>query len=557
MKNLISTQWTVDQLVQYFAEGRIAVPEIQRDVVWDADQVKELVDSISRGYPCGSIILWEPRLRDAKLIRDMIRPERLKLFEGRLPTYFLLDGQQRLTSLVSLILPRETLREKLPEVDEEDMPAMLFGNLKKFPREIEASADGSSYKFPWVLLNRLFDTELFGDSKFGSLSKEQRHQLDTFAQGIRNYQFPVQIIQDRDYETVGEIFSRVNSSGTSLTGAEIHLAKIVPRWQGITPEFRIFLEDLREKDYELDLTFLLRGIAAVECGVPNIGKLADKVAAKVVEKRHLDRTWRCVKQATKAIIRILQQELYLDKTKFFTSKNVLVPLVYYAAKDNSASLCKKDVMRFFLFSQLSEHYSSASETKLRRDLRTLTEPSTVRQGLSDLADNVEREARQYYRGLKIRPDDVAGSASKNVMVLLMYIIFQREGAGNFGLGRTPSLNDIHSTKTQLHHIFPFNFMMTDKSALKFRDENEYGSAEYREMVNDIANLTFLSQSKNAEIGDEEPWVYLRNHTTKVSRRAHCIPEDESLWRPQRYADFICERRRLIAARINALLKTLL
>ena len=155
MDNLITTQRSVGSLVQDFEQGNIAIPEIQRDVVWTSDQVKELVDSVIQCYPCGSLILWEPRTKDERLVRTMIRPERLERHKDQLPQYFLLDGQQRLTALASVLLRREVLRDLLCEV-EEDMP-FLYGNLRKLPREIEATTDGGSYKFPWVLLNRLFD----------------------------------------------------------------------------------------------------------------------------------------------------------------------------------------------------------------------------------------------------------------------------------------------------------------------------------------------------------------------------------------------------------------
>jgi uncharacterized protein with ParB-like and HNH nuclease domain len=95
MDNLITTQKSGSDLIGQFQTGVLAIPEIQRDVIWDSDQVRGLIDSINSGYPCGSLILWEPREKDASLVRSMIRPERLEQQKGILPRYFLLDGQQR------------------------------------------------------------------------------------------------------------------------------------------------------------------------------------------------------------------------------------------------------------------------------------------------------------------------------------------------------------------------------------------------------------------------------------------------------------------------------
>jgi uncharacterized protein with ParB-like and HNH nuclease domain len=142
MGGLITFQRTVGDLVQDFAKGELAIPEIQRDVVWKPEQVRQLISSIFSQYPCGPLIFWEPRKRDSGLLRSMIRPERLSLYNGKLPKYFLLDGQQRLTALASVLLPRPRLKEMLLEI-EEDMP-YIFCHLQRFPRELEARTDPSA-----------------------------------------------------------------------------------------------------------------------------------------------------------------------------------------------------------------------------------------------------------------------------------------------------------------------------------------------------------------------------------------------------------------------------
>ncbi|MEK7856589.1 MAG: hypothetical protein AAB288_10905, partial [Acidobacteriota bacterium] len=360
-----------------------------------------------------------------------------------------------------------------------------------------------------------------------------------------------------DYAMVGEIFTRVNSAGTQLTGAEIHLARIVPRWKGITREFRNYRRELAQKNYDLDLTFLMRAITVIECNVPQIKKLADKIDKDRPSRTHLNKTWRQSRSAIDRMIRILQGNLSLDKSKFFTSKNTLVPLAYSLAKAPHSQNVARNVRRFFVLSQLSEHYGPAAEGTLRRDFRTLTDPSTTPQkGLAELVDVVDSEARQYYRGLRIKPDDVAGRPSRNVLVLLMYILMKQLRATDWGTGIRPTLDEIEPTETHLHHIFPFNFISKNKAAQKWYLDNDYSLADFRAEVNDIANLTFISQAKNSEILDAPPWQYLPNETTRDMRKAHFIPEDQDLWKAERFAQFLNERRRLISQAMNSLLKHL-
>lgn len=552
MENLTTTTKSVSELVELFETGLIEVPEIQRDVVWESDKIKALVDSISKGFPCGSLILWEPREKDKGLVRLMVRPERLEKNKSDLPRYFLLDGQQRLTALSSVLLKRELLKKLLIEI-EEDMP-YIYINLKRFPKEIEATNAPSGYNPPWILYNKLFEETLSTDPIYSKLDSDKKETIRRYIQKIRDYQFPIQIIRDQEYETVAEIFTRVNSLGTPLTGAEIHLSKIVPHWAGITREFREYRKGVRKSNYDLDLTFLMRAITAIECKVPQIKKLSEKISKDHLTRNQLNRTWKKVKTSTNKIIKILQKQLYLDKSKYITSKNTLVPLVYYVITEQR-SVAIRNIKKFFIFSQLSEHYGSAAESTLRKDFKILTE-ALPRHGLEELVENVEYESRRNYRGLKIKPEELYKLPSKSVLLLLMYMLMRRNNATDWGSSPRMPLDEIEPINTQLHHIFPFNLMINDKNALKRHEDRGQSLAKYREDVNSMANLTFLSQIKNASIGDISPSQYLLNETTREIRKAHFIPEDPELWKTENFMEFLEVRSGIIAEAITRFVKRL-
>jgi len=556
MTRLLTCQKPVTDLVREFAEGDLAIPEIQRDVVWKPEQVKKLIGSIFCQYPCGSLIFWEPREKDAALVRSMIRPERLDQHKDKLPKYFLLDGQQRLTALASVLLPRPQLKEVLAEI-EEDMP-YIFCDLKRFPNELEATNDTSGYSFPWFSLLEVLDGSLgqredirqrLGDAKFKNIIAQ--------AQQLGNYQFPVQIIQERNYADVAEIFARVNSLGTPLTGAEIHLAKLVPYWKGITKDFREYRKELRDKKYDLDLSFLMRAITAVECDTAQIAKLTQRMARDHLTPKHLKQSWRKARQAIDRVVAVLESELSLDRARYLPSKNALIPLVYYLTRDKSKTKSTRQMLRFFIFSQLSERYGGGTETTFRADFRVLTDQNaTPRQNLEGLAEAAAAEARQYYRGLKVRPTDVSGPPAKNVMLLLMYVLMRQQKATDWGTEARTPLKDIEPADMHLHHIFPFNFMVKDKSAKAYAESQDLNPSEFRSWVNDIANMTFLRSSTNIRIGDLPPWQYLAQETTKEMRKAHFIPEDHALWTPERFGDFLEARSTLIAKAATRLLKSL-
>ena len=124
-----------------YANSEIAIPEIQRDFVWDAERVAKLLDSLRMDYPSGAVILWRPEFKTRSEFEMLIRPERLHLYKDRLPTFLLLDGASSGSPpFASVILPANQVMGSLGE--EVDLPH-LFINLKTL--KIEAKKDPSSF----------------------------------------------------------------------------------------------------------------------------------------------------------------------------------------------------------------------------------------------------------------------------------------------------------------------------------------------------------------------------------------------------------------------------
>src|SRR5207244_775810 len=123
----------------------------------------------------------------------------------------------------SVLLDRAEVKKILVEVEDE-MP-YVFANLKRFPLstkqvavpELETTTDPAGYSFPWIMFNKLFDGS-FHSEDLSRLRPGTTEAIRNYIQRLRDYKFPVQIIRDRDYSSVAEIFTRVNSAGTQLTG---------------------------------------------------------------------------------------------------------------------------------------------------------------------------------------------------------------------------------------------------------------------------------------------------------------------------------------------------
>jgi hypothetical protein len=549
------------ELIDQFRSGWIQIPEVQRDVVWDDEKVLKLYESIQSDYPCGSLILWEPTESGARLICDLVRPEILDSYRRNDPKYrphqFLVDGQQRLTALTALAYGSGYISQREPEA-EYDWPR-FYVNLRRPADAKPVDPEDKQPKFPWVPMEEFYDGSYVHRPEFSTLDVAARDQAQTCRDRFRSYKFPVQVVKGFDYATVGEVFARVNSEGTPLTGAEIHIARIIPRWRGITREFRAFLREVRaERNYELSLDFLIRCLTVLYTDGPRISKFSEAIAEGEVSRRELDKLWRRCKAGTLKLIGLLEKHGFQDRSRYFTSKNVLVPLLYYVSHEDAPKSRWKPVIRFFYLAQLGEHYSGGTEGVLRGDMKEMLDNDRIADGLLDLCDNARADARRERRlkGFVLPRDEISGLPSKNPVLTLMYAVLRRAGAKDFGLGTDVPLHRVAPDEMQVHHIFPAEVLRTDKHFQQYCRDEELKPSEVSALINDAANLTFISKKQNVSIGAGVPSQYLSTVTRLSNLKAHFVPTDRDLWRTPNYLDFLDARRRLLAKAINSYLRSL-
>jgi hypothetical protein len=552
------TSHSVKVLTDLYANGDIAIPEIQRDFVWKAPRIKALVDSINHDYPSGAIILWQPGFKGPEL-EMLIRPERLHLYKERPPKYLLVDGQQRLTALCSVILPLHDVIESLGE--EVDLPT-LYINVKTLA--IEEKSDPSFASNNEVLLNRMLSaekddsgltavlTELSGRK---DITAAHRNNLREFRERILQYSYPVQVLDGHSYKTVAEIFRRVNSQGKVLVTAELELAKIVPHWKGFAAHLRKFIKELRREGFNAGLPFYMRCLAFIATNWPPIKSFSDHVekGEDRFQPAELEKHWQKTKRAIKKVHASLRRSK-IDRTELITSHNAMVPMAYALANDRKNKISDALLAKWLVFSMVGGHYAKAAETALRKDSYLLT-------GSGDMHNRFEKLYRRMVKSdlisTRFEASDFEGPPARNPAMLCIYQSLCHKGAVDFDVaGRKeappiPELANYH-----LHHIFPVEFMLADDDAETYRKQNRLSRPEFKEQINDVANLSFISLAANQGIKKRPPYDYLAKLTTTKNLEAHCIPKDAELWRPENFDRFCEERRRLLAKAMNSYIRCL-
>jgi len=200
--------YTVDDLVVAALEGRMRIPEFQRPLRWQWEDVRRLFDSIVKGYPIGNLLLWKRLAPAAQIKLGGLRIDAKEFGEG----WWVVDGQQRLTSLANA----------LSEEGSKDERFALAYNLR-LENFVKPSREDDGYIVP---LHVLFDLQrlIRWFTKEHPEASEKLDEASRVTKAIRQYQVPAYLVDQNDEAVLRDIFDRMNNYGKRLSRAEIFSA---------------------------------------------------------------------------------------------------------------------------------------------------------------------------------------------------------------------------------------------------------------------------------------------------------------------------------------------
>lgn len=560
---------TVEELVGMIERGELRLPEMQRRYVWRSPRVRDLLDSLYRGYPSGAILLWETA--EAVPLRDFAVDQQANPYNS---TRLLLDGQQRLTSLSAVIrgkpvsvrgrkkpvellfnlehpdeLPLTEVEEDGDDGDEdddeltaEDADASEDELMRRFERMTFVVAQKKLEVRPeWVCVSDVFGTdedapflERAGIEKVSDPRFKKYSQRLARLRGIRKYMYRMDVLERTlSYDEVTEIFVRVNSLGAKLRSSDLALAQITAKWRGSLGVFQKFQTRCDKLGFELDLGLHLKNLVAFATGQSRfltVGNLTTE---------SLQTAWGACVPGMEFAINFAKNNAGIDGPTLLSSPFLLVALGYYGhargyqlGPEEAAKL-----RHWVLVANAKGRYSRGStETLLDQDLATIKQGG----GASEL---LERLRLQVGR-LDVSPEELEGRNQRSALFKTMFLAFRDAGAKDWRSNIAIALDHAGAQhRLQFHHIFP-------KAVLK-------ASHTPRE-ADDIANLCFISGKQNRQISDTPPVDYFPEIQKKAGAGAfelQCIPTAPEVLAVGAYRAFLVERRRAIAARLNAFLGT--
>jgi len=563
----------VGELVGMIGRGDLRLPEMQRRYVWPATRVRDLLDSLYRGYPSGTILIWET---------DQEAPARDLAVAQEKPAFMtqklLLDGQQRLTSLAAVMngepvtvrnrkrpidilfnlehpegppvelteveddseFPLLEAGDDEPEDDAEDEEMTIQQRLSRrtfvvssrqllaIPTWVKVSDVLDGKKSDWALLKPL------GLQPDDPLYEKYTQRLQKLRQ-IKNYPYVMQVLErDLAYEEVAEIFVRVNSLGVKLRGSDLALAQVTARWKNSLKLFEDFAEELEKSWFTVDVGLLVRAMVVFATHQSRF-----KTVQSISVPR-MQAAWDQAKQGLQFAVNFLRTNAGIEDESLLTSPLIIIAIAAFGLiKDGVLTAQEqKELLKWVLVANARGRFSRGStETILDQDLNVIFKGAGI--------DELFALMLQQLGRLHVQPEDFAGRGARSTLFSTSYVTLKARGAKDWRSGLGLSLT--HQGKmhyVEYHHIFP-------KSLLA---KYGYDKAE----INEIANIAFISGRANRGILNKEPRKYLPEvtaHQGEEALKTHLIPTDPSLWELDRYRDFLDWRRRELTSAVNSFLET--
>ena len=504
----------IGDLLEQVEENRLRLPEIQRGYVWKAPQVRDLFDSLYRGYPIGTMLVWQ----------TVVVPPSRALGEpvgtshgARTPeSAYLLDGQQRLTSLSKVIRSGDI--------------RLMFNPQRQVFEVANALNSRSPFFIPVIDLFRrgaaqLVDTALqWKDDPNRDEIYARLRRLESITQRI----VPVQVLHLFSYEDVTEIFVRVNSRGTRLKTAELAIAQLVHRLPGmVSDELARYAGALEERGWDFDIQFLMRTLTAIAAG-----RSSFKVLRGLSDGEMYD-AWQRLVPAMDRWLDLLGERLGIRSVNLIPSvTNHVVPIAWLAMRHDQAH--ESRLLEWYIHSLTWGRYTGATETSLDQDLRVIR---SSRDPFRALMDRLRTGRPQ----LRVTLRDLERASSTSSFALLAFLATRRANGVDLFTGEPINATTLASREgVIMQPLFPSRAI----------GHHATGTA-----AKDLANHVFLWQDPLGTLPSRDLYRFLTN-VPHERLQGQSIPTDASLWTASRFSNFIQQRRRLLVEAMNAVLAEL-
>lgn len=596
-----NTSITIKGLLGLIEAKDIAIPEIQRPFVWKNSQVRDLIDSLYKGYPTGYIILW--------------KNPNVKLKDGTISAgkKVVIDGQQRITALMTAVAAHKVFNSEFKEcrvkIAFDPFAALdyLNGNSEaeifavqtpahlKSKRWIPDIADiFSSHFSSWTFIPGYISAnpDMSGDNLQKVLNK---------LKGIETTQIGViELSEKLDIDVVTDIFIRINSKGTPLSQGDFVMSKMAADEQhggntlrklvdyfshlAVVPSYYEFIKNNdknfastpylsklawlatdKETVYDPGCDDVIRVAFMHKLKRAKLANLVQLLTGRDFETREfreqiVEDTFT---QMYEGVLNVISQHNFtqfmitIKAAGFISSKLVnsnmaldFAYTVHLLLQDSNVPVAerKRIVQKWYVMSVLTGRYSSSPESAFARDIRQITE-----QGIPAMLKSIE-DATLSENFWRVAVPQNLSMTSTNNPTYLVYLAAQVYFNDCSLLSSNITVRELILLGGDVHHVFPKKYLI----------DNGYSKNQY----NQDGNYAYLDRPVNESIGKKSPKVYFQEALTQCNTKnavcgsiidkdqlynnleMNCIPADVLNMDYHDYNGFLEKRRSMMAAKIR-------
>lgn len=510
--------------------GKLDIPEFQRGFVWSPDKAKKFVDSLWRGYPIGTILLWESKYSSPRVAQG-IQTQRS----------WVVDGQQRITTLSLLFGKKPYWWADANEWNKyyEKYDVLVDISKPKDSLEFGLSNPVRKKSLEWISVRNVLackdDEEV---SKLAEkIAEKTGHKFSEVhgkLQSIKKIEsYPLfEIIIDHEVEDVAEIFTRLNMAGVKVRESDVIIALVAAKQAGwVREEFNPFLKSLEDKGFEIDPAILIRSLAVIGKGMARLKDIPEDFWER---SEDFQNGWKNTKASISFVVKKMN-EIGILSSDLLPSHNALIPLFVLRSKFGDAFNFKK-ALRWFLLATGDGRYSGSAITILDQDAKSINASSYFDDAINALLQPL-RIADSFTK------DDFLKDYHDEFLRLVLYLtIFNKEAKDwlyqDIRIGYDRSENMLNEGfKPEWHHFFP-------KRVLKNHviDDSK---------INILSNIVILNEKANRTFTSKEPTKYLKEKNVKPERLTEqMVPTDKKFWHVSNYEKFLEKRASDLAEEAN-------
>lgn len=507
-----TTSYSLGELLRRAKGGTLTIPQFQRQFIWRLSQVKLLIDSMSRSYPIGSLLLLakSPELKlSSRCIEAEIAQDCLDELESTVQAngvdeeYYILDDQQRTTSIARVFLNAHPKKcyyfdlKAMLELHPEEATSWIIAQQRGMSSP-DRKKNNKLLRADIILDQEkadIYATEYIEDSgDFPEYKKDKTAaQIKGIFEIIRNYKVPVVVVEpDSGVESVCRIFETINSTGTKLTTFDLAVARFYPK-----PDLRELWLSTQEKhpilkDFDVDGERILQVLYLVTATRNQKYKYIEPTRSNLMNltTEPINEEWERASESLAKVYEFAKAQGARPET--LPRHSLLVSL----AAVRSLILCEQsvdpwrkgenhDFIRRWYFSKVMQaSRAQSSNYQVSQDFKDLLE--YARTGNQPETPTVSLNAENL---LTLKPSDIRYKSLQNIFAITLRQDFL---SGN-------SIKDDYQLHD--HHIFP-------KNAGKKHGLN-------KSMLDSICNRVPMLASSNESLGEGYPRVYLKDIADRV------------------------------------------